>query len=151
MMLFLAYILNIFIIFEVQTHYSINEKYFKNFKELKDRRGNESVPSTTDFSSTDVFCNDLSAIAQNSKTCFMQNTSESLLAQNNTINVLRVNISENLDTMSGFTNRYFSYLSTSRSLNDAFIKASVDYFNSFQTFKFSSFNQFKTARYGSVN
>ena len=146
MKLFISVILIYFYIFGVQTHYSINEKYFKNFKELKDRRGNESVPTSTDFSSTDVFCNDLSACAQNSKKCFMQNTSESLMAQNKP---LQNGTDQSISLW--FLDLYFHYLPTSRSSNDAFVKASVDHFNVYQSFKFSSYNQFKTFVYGTAN
>lgn len=152
MKLFLAYILNIFSIFEVQTHFITNEKYFKNFKELKDRREIESISTSTDFSSADVFCSDLSAFARKFKQFIMQNTSESLLAQNsNETKVSKkydLDFQENIFTASGFYLRFFSYLPNSRSLNEAFVKASVDYYNIYQSFKYSSFVQFRNSTYG---
>ena len=119
----------------MQTHYSINEKYFKNFNELKDRREIESISTSPYFSSTDVFCSDLSAFAQ-FKSNVMQNTSESQLAQNS------------INTTVGFYNTYFSYLKTSTSVNEAFLKASLDYFNLNHSFKYQSYKQFKTSIYG---
>lgn len=142
MKFYLAYILNILFIFGVQTHFYTNEKYFKYFKELKDRREIESISTSTDFSSTDVFCSDLSAFAQNKKHNIMQNTSESLMAQNNS-NV------KNLTSYFNFYLCYFNYLPTSKSVNEAFIKASVDYFNIYQEFKYKSYYQFKNEMYGS--
>lgn len=76
----------------------------------------------------------------------MRNSTESLMAQNKPLQ----NGTDRSIAL-WFVDLYFNYLPTSRSLNDAFIKASVDYFNVYQSFKFSSYNQFKTFVYGSVN
>jgi hypothetical protein len=55
----------------------------------------------------------------------------------------------NIATTYGFYNRYFTYLKTSKTQNEAFVKASVDYFNLNQCFKYSSFNHFKSAYHAS--
>ena len=66
----------------------------------------------------------------------MRNSTESQLAQNS------------INTTVGFYNTYFSYLKTSTTLIEAFKKASLDYFNLNNSFKYQSFKQFKTSIYG---
>ncbi len=143
MKLFISVILIYFYIFETQNYLFTNELRFKFIKELKDRRGNESVPTSLCNSLCKWFCSDLSSHARKFNKCIMQNHLQSSKTQNKPLQN-----GTDRSILLWFVDLYFNYLPTSRSLNEAFVKASVDYFNSYQSFKFSSFNQFKTALYG---
>lgn len=145
MKLFISVILIYFYIFGVRNIIDYNDVYFKVFNELKDRQEIESISTSLYSSSSVLFRSDLSVCAQFNK-CIMRNSTESLMAQNKPLQ----NGTDRSIAL-WFVDLYFNYLPTSRSLNDAFIKASVDYFNVYQSFKFSSYNQFKTFVYGSVN
>jgi len=52
-------------------------------------------------------------------------------------------------TTQGFFKRYLQLVPTSRSSNEAFVKTSIEHFNRFQSFKFTSLTQFQNAIYGS--
>lgn len=50
-----------------------------------------------------------------------------------------------------FLNRYFHYLPKSRTQNDAFLRASLDYYSFFEAFPFISYKHFQNSIYGTVN
>ena len=47
-----------------------------------------------------------------------------------------------------FYQKYFNYLPTSTTRNEAFAKASLDYFNLFQSFPYLCYEQFKNTKHG---
>lgn len=154
MKLFFSIILVYFYIFGVRNITDYTDAYFKVFNELKDRHRIESIPTSHYSSSSVLFRSDLSAYAQFKK-CIMRNSTESQLAQNrieaNASDHDFLDVQEDIFTKIGFYNRYFYYLSTSKSRNEAFVKVSVDYFNIYQSFKYQSLNHFKSSIYGTVN
>ena len=53
-----------------------------------------------------------------------------------------------LNTALGFYERYFDLLKYSSTKNMAFVKTSVEYYNIYNHFKFSTYNDFKNCTYG---
>lgn len=131
-------------------------KYYTLIHELKHRREIASISTTHYFSKFGLFRSDLCPCAQNSNLFVMRNKPNSQLLATNTIEATAsehdfLDVQEDLSTLYGFFSHYFKLLPLCNTANEAFVKVSVQYFNVYQSFKFSSLTQFKTAIYGKAN
>lgn len=141
-------------IFVVHNNFTLKNSHIaKNIQELTDRRTGESPVNTSKCEFCRLLCTHLSGNCSKIKTIEMHNNLQ--IIPSSGVQHLLLAGTEKQETLTAqvihrplwdllsFTERYFELLPTSSSTNNAFIKVSVEYFNLYQTFKFSSYSNFK--------